>query len=150
MKEMREKIKAYCYEYLNRFMGKEILIKTDSESYDYNIKCDNMNILIQVYNRELYFHVSPFNEESNGVSVYNILEFREEEIGKKIEPNYFHEIENLDECIDKQLNLFFSIMSKYYNIIADFCDKKKYENNRTELREFVIKKNPQLFKTVSG
>ena len=98
------------------------------------------------YFREIYVTLYKIGHEQEGINLFNLLEYIASP-NDSPKPNNFEGVKDLKECYTKQLNYLAEVLINNIKVINDFFEGQDFELKVKELRNFMIKKYPELFKT---
>jgi hypothetical protein len=119
----------------------------NEQIYVVEFKTQNIIIKIQKYFLELYVSLFRVDDPNNEVSLFNLLEYLKQGSSDIPKPNYFKEEKDVNVSYRKQLDYICATISANFEAIKVFFNSDKFEKEMNAIREFVIKQNPNLFKT---
>jgi hypothetical protein len=103
-------------------------------------------VRIKNYFREFDVTLYKIGYEQDGINLFNLLDFIKDP-NDTSRSKYFEEVKDLKERYRKQLSYLAVVFVNNIKVINDFFEDQKFELKTMDLRNFMIKKYPNLFKT---
>lgn len=126
-----------------------VLSGQEIHNSDYRIVMTSPDLVIKLekYRRELYCYISRLDDPESEVHLFNLLRYLSSGNISESSLQYFSHIEDATESLTLQLKLISGKIQDNYLSIAEFFEKENYKSNLSKLNAFVMKQNPNLFKT---
>jgi hypothetical protein len=138
-------------ELLHTYKFIDLNIESEQDSFIAKFRNDEIIIKIQTYNREIYCYVASTEVPNEEAAVINIINYqnRESRISEKENWSYFHNIIDFDKAYHLQLVQINEFLIKNMGTILEFYEKGKVLEKMQELRNYMIIKYPETFKTIN-
>jgi hypothetical protein len=133
---------------VEEFGFRKIMEIDDGKTYDVKFESGNIVLEIEKYRRDFYTYLYRTDDPSGAVSMYNVLDYVTKGYSRIPQPNYFMEVENLDEYYRMQLEYISNTILVNLQAIIKFFESDNYEEQKNKLREYLKRKHPEWFRTV--
>jgi hypothetical protein len=120
----------------------------EGNTYFVDYRFESFVLNIENYRREIYAALYKVGDSHNVVNLFNLLMYLNQGSPNVPEANYFKDEEDLEECYKKQLVHISSIVDDNFTIINTFFNRQNLDSKFKDIREFMIRKHPNLFRTV--
>ena len=104
-----------------------------------------MQIRLVSYHRDLYVYSSPTFDLEEEASIFNIMNFMNLKKSIKISPDYYYDLESINEAFCKQVEFISCVLKENMDILVKFHAKKGFKKRIKELGEYVMTNNPEIF-----
>ena len=119
------------------------------EGFELDYVSVELRIRLQSYRRDICVYISKKNDESNEANLFAILEFINEKTSKIQEAKYYRTERDLHKNARLQLEWISKAISENFDAIYSFFILEDIDDNIKKLREFIIRKNPDLFRKLN-
>jgi len=147
---MERKFPKYLYESFSRLIDKYGFIKSaevkEENVYSIEYYSDVFVIKLEKYFREFYVSLFKTGYPDNGVNLFNLLNYLNTASSDTAKSKFFEEEKDLDERYKMQFNYIVDTIDENFPAINDFFNSGDYKTKMGEIRKFMIKKYPNLFK----
>jgi hypothetical protein len=105
-----------------------------------------VNIKLQNYYREIYTYSSSPESPADESAIYNVINYESRPNQKLKSWNYFHEIEELFECYNKQIEYTARVLIENYPLLLRFYEQNGLDLRKIALKKYVISAYSDIFK----
>jgi hypothetical protein len=120
----------------------------DSRGY-YSIEyySPDMTLKIESYRRELYLTLYKNSIPNLEIEIFNLLNYLYRNSENFFQAEFFRHEKNIEESYRKQIEYSSRVLALNFDTIVNFFRDQNYEKEAANLREYLLKKNPDLFKS---
>jgi hypothetical protein len=119
----------------------------DGQSYSVEYSSNIFVIKFEKYRREFYATLYKTGHSDDEINLFNLLRYLNRDF---TEFEYFygelHGENELEEYYRKQFNHISNTIYENFVVINDFFSSGNYESKFTDIRKFMLKKYPELFR----
>ncbi len=106
------------------------------------LRSNEFVVVFESYRREIYCTLSKKNASDSKINLFNLLDYLQKDNGNAAQIYYFN------QSYKKQIEYLSDVIFNNFTDISNFFNQDNLEIRFSEIREFIINKNPDLFKRV--
>jgi hypothetical protein len=144
---IKEEISKVFAELIHDYKFTISIIDENQDSFISRIENDKLIITFETYHREIYAYVASTKYPETESAIVNVINFISKN-EQNIQMVYYHEITDLSEAYHLQLVNINKIIQNNMQVILDYYETGNIIDKHKELGDYIISKNPELFKTV--
>jgi hypothetical protein len=147
---MEQKILKHLYnsfaELVEKYGFSKVNEVNEGQSYWIEYGSTNFVFKLEKYRKEFYATLYKTGNPVKEVDLFNLLAYLNEAAADIPESEYFRKEKDIEECYKKQLSHISATLYEHYEAINNFFSSKNIDLQFSEIREFMLKKYPELFK----
>lgn len=119
---------------------------SDGQSFQVEFRSDVVCLKIEKYRREVYAYLYKPAKQNDEINLFVLIQFLHKETTTGTKSNYFTEVEDLAENFRLQTQWIAKALKANFREINSFFLSPEFEQNTRALNQYVIGKNPELFR----
>jgi hypothetical protein len=119
----------------------------DGDTYSVEYEAKHFVIRLEKYRVEIYTTIYKIDNPDIEINLFNLLTYLAPPKDEIPTAEYYKDETDDEKCYKKQLTHIATVLDNYWEAIDDFFSTGDYSSKVAKLREFMVRKHPELFKT---